>query len=567
MGVYVFKEDRPGRTTERLRMAWFHLEYFNVWNDPDTPNSLIQAPVGHGKSVSSRIQMAYDIGHQPEVRNLFITDVMDKARKTVTVMKTALKSGRYRALFPDVRVLTRMDNAEDSSRRFTVCRKNSLSREPTFEAAAITSRIQGNRYDHIWGDDPCPEDARYHASVREQACGRWTSVVESRIADPKTARIRMICTPWHQEDIAGKIRIGVETGGLKNWRVEIDRFRIKDDSKGKAIPLWPTEWNREYLEDQKVRDPDAYQYRYALSAANARDVIISKVYYYNADPQCPNVTPADKLIQSAIEQGDRWLSVDPAGTAAKHSSDTGIVDITMTANGFPFVTDCWFVHAESLDVIDFIADLIRAASPRYHGMQWEAQGGVKVGMAAIISTLIRVLKDGDAKRGIPPYEGWEELKQNVVLTGTMVGGQIQNRNKVVRLTNCAGIIGKGWIRFAGTRKVNLTSSTDGAVNTYLDAKGGTNIDQLINYVLNFDGSRGSDGVDALTQWVLRNRDTIKDPWQIAKPEAPVVKPLDAMTTAFQLQLEAMRRKKQETPYSDEEEFTRCRFGVHERNVA
>lgn len=257
--VYVGRDDENGRV---FQMARHHIDFFDTWNDPLKPHSLVMAPVGHSKSTSLRGQMIYEMGTNPALRCLYITGDTPGASKTVVAIKKVMKSPRFRALFPDVRVLGRADASEDSSMRFTVTRANWMSREPTFEGAAIFSNIQGNRYDRIYGDDVCPESVRDQPNIRRRVVQTWLSVVEARIADPKTARIRLICTPWHDEDVAGQIARDAARGVLRDWRVEIDRFAIHDDPvTGKAIPLW-NKFSSAFLEDRKIRDGVNYTFKY-----------------------------------------------------------------------------------------------------------------------------------------------------------------------------------------------------------------------------------------------------------------------------------------------------------------
>ena len=552
--TYVARDDRPKKTRNKaaasvLKMEPFHLQMFRVWNDPEAPNSLIMAPPGHGKSTNLRGQILYEIGHHPELRCLYITDEVRKAQKTIQVLHRTLISPRYRALFPGIRVLGRGDNAESSSRAITVARDNWISREPTIEAAAIESRIQGNRYDRIYGDDFCSPEVRYYPSIRQKTTDNWHAVVETRIANPETARIRIICTPWHKDDTPNRIARDSDEGRLDGWRIEIDPFRINDDAKGKAIPLWAV-FSTAYLENQKVVLGADYNYVYRLRPANEEDKIIRRAYWYNAIPDRTANSNDRKIIEILAGKAERWLSIDPAGTAGVASSNTGCVDISMTVNGYVFVTDCWFYHVPIGGVIEMIRDRIIDAGlePGYYGVHWEAQGGVKVGMPTVIAEVQRQLSE----------RGYDPRRLQWLTTGTMVGGAIQHRSKIIRLKNCAGFIDNGLVRFAGMR---LRNSKTG--ETYTGPLRASNMERLVKHIMEFDGIHNTDCVDALTQWLLYNRGRIHSLDAPAQREAPVeAKPTDRFAAMLYDQIEKMEKDEldAESAYGQESAFYGGMFG-------
>ena len=559
--VYISRNDEPEHVDELLEMQAFHLRMFDTWNDPDKLHSLIEAPVGHGKSTNLRGQIVWEIGRDPSIRCLYITDQLSKARKTVETIKRILKSPRYRALFPEVRVLGRSDDSEDSSQRFTVTRRNWSSREPTFEGAAISSRIQGNRYDRIYGDDFTPADAEIHQSTRDMVEANWKGVVEARIANPATARIRIICTPWHPADISGTTAKDVSEGRLKGWRVEIDAFAIKDDEQGKAIPLWPGKWDRDFLESRKERDGKKYDFKYRLKSASDSSQIVTRVCYYNSDPTSEGTTPRDKELLEMLAGSERWLSVDPAGTAADYSSDTGVVEFIITPRGYVFVPNVWFMHCTITEVTERICKIVLNAPDRgYTGIQWETAGAVKVGFSAVILNLQRMLKE----------KGYPIQSLEMLTTNTMVGGARQNRSKIVRLKDVAGFLEAGLVRFAGRRMRNHRFPLGHPKSSYLGAIKGTNIEKFAGHILNFDGQRKSDAIDALDQWILQNRG------RIHKMEGPLhtgpvqVERLPANASPqlrrFAAQIDDMERRALEPKdeHSEEQAFLADRFGGTER---
>uniref|UniRef100_A0A6H1ZGY0 Putative terminase n=1 Tax=viral metagenome TaxID=1070528 RepID=A0A6H1ZGY0_9ZZZZ len=544
--VYVDRNDEPDRTEDVLLMEWFHVYWFGIWEDPEHPCNLIEAPVGHGKSKLKRLHRCWRIGNHPEARCLYLTDETSKARKTIQVMRKVIRSERFVAVFPGVRVLGRNDDSENSSLRFTVIRRNWASREPTVEGAAITSRIQGNRYDEIDADDFVPPDARDYESVRRDVNHRWESVVMARRANPK-ARVNIIGTPWHIDDTYARIEKQAEQGRKGDWRVEIEPFRIRDDSDGVAIALW-SKWPSAFLEGRKIAGRD-YDFNYRLQPASESTRIVKRVMFYSAEPGL-NEPNGLRLVEQ-IAQAERWLSVDPAGTSGEKSSNTGVVEIAISPAGYVFVTDCWLYRTNITEVITRLGDLVLARMDvPYEGVHWEAQGGIKVGMPAVLSEFRRYLTE----------RGYDAESLKLVTTGTRVGGEVRNRSKIVRLKNCASLIEHGLVRFAGVRTENRLMPMGHPRRFYYDARPNSSIGRLVQNIKDFDGVHSTDAVDALTQWILHNQGRIRNPFAPAAEAAPTLEEPTGLTALFRQQLKLLEKTEKPTAGAEENRFLYGRFG-------
>lgn len=566
--LYCFRNDDPHHVGEVLDPQWFHVRWFDIWNDPDpeAQNSHIEAPVGHGKSSCVRAQMAWEVGDQPNLRVLYITDEKEKAKRTVQVLHRTLKSDRYRALFPDVRVIGRAEQAEQSSYRLTITRPNWESREPTFEAAGISSGVQGNRYDRIRGDDVCPPAVRTQPTVRRELAQTWVGVVEGRIGNAETSRIHLTGTPWHPDDTLGVVKRAIEKGQLQGWVSHVDEFRIKDDAYGKAIPLWPKRYNQDFLENRKVRDGSLYDFKYRLIPATTTQRIVKRVWFYNSVRDDPLTTAEDREKLDTIAQAERWLSIDPAGTAGKGGSDSGIVEIALTPRGVACVTNCWKLHEGIVAVTDKVVDLVLTAVPKYAGVHWEAAGAWKATMPAVLEGMVRRLKEAN----------YDTKSLQVITTDTNIGnatGRTQ-MSKIARLQQCAGFFEGGVVRFAGRRVryrpgASAMRAAVGQSDTALAVLPGGDMERLTQDILNATEGNFADWVDAVTQWLLRNRHRI---YTLAdKPVAPaqtgaVPRWRSALAAAHQTETEELIRRltEPEAPFAEEQEFL---VGMGRRAVA
>ncbi len=529
--VYIGRDSEDGTV---FRMSPVHIRFFRVWNNPDYQNSMVMAPPGHGKTTCLRGQVIWEVGQDPKLRCLLIYDQDGKAKKEVLTIKKLMRSDRFRALFPEVVVLGRGESEEDSNRRFTVSRKNWMSREPTIEGAAITSQINGNRYDRLYGDDFNPPDVRHHAAVRRNRNERWISVVEERMSNPAKIRMRIICTPWHEEDTSGIIAREVRKGNLKNWLLGIDEFAIKDDASGMAIPIWGERFNSDYFEDKKDRLGALYTLNYRLMPREDKERTITRLCYYDSK---------DTAFAEKLATGEWFLSIDPSATSGVGSSDTGAIEAVISPGGYGFFTDVWFHHKSPTDMLGWIVDRIikkaEGGAP-YKTLFMEAQGGIK----GMVNMWLQMIPEMLTERGYT-----HEL--DIQTPGTRIPGSVRNIGKTKRLIEAAPYFDNGIIRIAG----ELHTKGYGFKPTYR-AIPGSRMEIYRDHMLNFDGTHNTDAVDAGTQFVLLNRDNIKNPNVRKKVSGAQVqaKALSPMVLSLQRQIEELSKPKEKSGYAEEETY-------------
>lgn len=499
---------RDQETGEVMDLQPFHLRFFDVWNNPTKNNTLIMAPVGHGKSTNLRGFATWRAGNHPDRRALLLYDDMDKTGKEILVIKQIMRSPRYRAIFPNVRVLERRDGSEDSKRRFTVTRPNWQSREPTFEGAGIRGAINGSGYNDIYCDDICPPQVRWNTSLCREINERFTSVIATRLRTPSEAHIHMIATPWNDNDVHGVLTRQIKEGKLSTWLCAIDEFAINDDENGLAIPIWPEKFNTDFLEGMKVTNVN-YPLNYKLKSREDKAKIIRRLHFYNSLTTERLSTEQDKKLAEAISGplADRWLSIDPAGSAGKASSDTGVIEGVITPKGYCYIPQVWFLHIGPVEMMNWIIDRIEAAIAEncpYSTVLLEAQGGMKWGASMTEYSILEILKEKGCTN-IPEF----------ITPGVRLAQTGNNPGKMARLRDSSSYLERGLAQFAGRRKKNHRT-----MQLYTAWIEGSEIERLRDHLMTFDGSHNTDGVDALTQFILVNADRIRNPNLAEQAVAP-----------------------------------------------
>ena len=540
-----------------FKMDWHHIRFHRTWNDPDKKNSVIVAPPGSSKTTCLRAHRAWRIGKFPHRRRLILNDTDDKAQSEVLVLQRIISSPRYRAVFPEIRILGKADMERCNSSGFTVTRVNRMSRERTVEAAAIMSKVNGKGFDEIDGDDFSPPEVRHQESVRRDIRMRWNAVIRERLRSPASASIRIICTLWHEDDVPSQIIRDSERGIEADWLIAAgDVFGIKDDANGKAIPLWPEKFDSQYYEAKKRRLGDLYDLVYRGRARSEASRCVRQVQWYDSTARTnKQASPSDRALLDMLDKSERYLSIDPSGSSGSQSSDHGVIDAVITPRGYAFVTGVWFHHMGPVAMRDWvIRQIYYAAEPGYAYVHFEGQGGIKGMTDTWLFDIERALRlgeipeqTGDAREilHLPPLKNIPVFQS----TGTRMGNMGKNIGKVARLREVAALIENGFVRLPGT-SVWIERDKKRIYKPIMD----TPACRLAEILTSFDGSNTGDAVDALTQWVINNRNRINDPKRPAARQEAVQRG-DSLTEAFCKRLDSPSRFESENePYGDELAF-------------
>jgi hypothetical protein len=619
MWAYIGRDKETGKP---LHLAPIHIKMLQAVNSPEARGVIIMAPPGHGKSTTLEAYPLWVWGHSPERRIAIIRATDDQAAKVVNVLRQYINNSlEYRALFPRVRILGRSDpepavtaklnkakkgdtdwqvRAPDNSHGFTIARPNWSSTEPSVEAVPVMGRINGNGYDILLFDDPCPEDVLTVPSLRTYINEKFFNVHSKRLREPKTARIVGIGTPWAKDDLYGVLIGQVESGLRPGWKVLVDEFRIKDDANGTPIALWPERFDSYFfLQEKQTCTASQYARLYELRCASEVDRPVRCLQYYAADADDPAVAAMHPEHQEAfrarlraIAQGERILSIDPSATRNKTSTETAVVEFSLTPSGHAYVVDAHFLPGDPSAFIEWLlrrivgAELYGArriqmpygevagddefvreekrracfqpaeAMGRVDCLLWEWSGGMVSGVSLSKDLILKALMEMNVR--------WNGSQQDVRTTGFKGGNQL---GKEHRLRGSAPYLQNGMVKFPGRYEWN--KNIDGPVGADGNRRKGVwqivcstrePIAKLVKQLLEFNHHR-ADGADCVTQFILKYSQRLEAdlmvPRQVQNRSEEFEQPAH---TALRNLVKAIREARQVTE-GDEEEAWLTEIGL------
>lgn len=401
----------------------------------ETRHLMVFMPPRHGKSeTTSRKFPSYYLGKHPD-HNVILTSYGYLLAKSFSkANRDLIESRRYRSLFP----VRTSENARSVNDWDIEGHKGGML------AAGVGGATTGYGANLFIIDDPIKNKEEAESEViREKHWDWYRSVVLTRL-EPQ-ARLIVMLTRWHQQDLAGKILAQAkEDGELDEWRV-INLSAIAEDENdaiGREMgqALWPERYDEKHLTKVKRR-------------------VGSRVWFslFQGKPQDPEAQIFKRdwikwYRELPIEVEGRFGGIDTA-TSLKTSADcTSLVDLCKDWEGYLYVDD---VFLDKLSVRTFAKHVsAQHAAKNYRLIKLESNNAGE-------AVRQRIEEVGREDKTYPPVSA----EQTVT-------------DKVVRAHEFAPLIENGTIRFK---------------------MGNPRVANLVDHLVNFDG-KGSDiddDVDAL----------------------------------------------------------------------
>ncbi len=215
---------------------------------------MIFMPPRFGKTeLASRRLPAYILGKNPDYRVIATSYSADLASQNNRDVQRIMDSDLYQDLFPESYL--------SSSNVRTLAHGNYLRNSEIFEvinydgfykSAGVGGGITGRGFDFGIIDDPIKNAEEAHSPVYREKIYQWyISTFYTR--REKDARIIIILTRWHEDDLAGRLLEQQKTGeNTDEWDIvnfqAIKEKENEEDPREMGHPLWPEKYPKEELE-------------------------------------------------------------------------------------------------------------------------------------------------------------------------------------------------------------------------------------------------------------------------------------------------------------------------------
>lgn len=401
--------------------GWFHLQIANAVEQMihgSLRRLIVSMPPRHGKSeLISRRLPAYLLGLNPNQSIIASSYSADLASRNNRDVQRVIDSQLYANLFPH----TRLNNQNTRTVAGSYLRNSDLfeivGHRGVYRSAGVGGGITGMGGQWLLIDDPVKNREEADSSIYRQTTWDWyTSTMYTRQAPD--ARILLVMTRWHSEDLAGKLIQSAESNKTADQWTVITFPAISDgeitqyDNRNKGDALWPERFPLDDLTRVKASIGE-----YQFSAL------------YQQSPRSGGGTEWPDEYFSRDIWFDDWpntitlktIGVDPSkGRDGKHGDYSAIVRLGRDRDGILYCQ----------------ADLARRNSEEIVGTVLESQQSFKADAIAIESNQFQELLA-------------VQVKERALAAGMpMPVMQIVNTvSKTIRIRRLGPYISQGSIRF------------------------------------------------------------------------------------------------------------------------
>ena len=256
------------------------------------PRCVIRAPVGSSKTYTLATLTLWLLGQDETARGAVISATQELAKKQLGMVRdmidgTSAEQAAVRATF---RRLRRSPREQDpwSATKITVARPPGI-RDPSLIAIGVGGALVGARLSWILVDDVLDEENTRTEERRQQTARWFASTVLSR-RDASGARIVVLGTPWHPNDLTFSLEksgwptlVMTATGDVyvsnTDWAATSGRLRpslVSPDGAWRlkahdamkyianapayvdtddSVPLWPEKFSSQRIEELRTEYP------------------------------------------------------------------------------------------------------------------------------------------------------------------------------------------------------------------------------------------------------------------------------------------------------------------------
>lgn len=230
---FVLRNEETGKP---IRLAPMHVD----WHDRLTEHKrvVIWSHTEAGKTMQISVgRVLYEIGKNPNIRILVVSDTAERAKKIVKALKGYIEtSPEFRAVFPEVVPDKSLTTGMWRSDAFNV-KRTTLAKDPTVQVVGFEGSILGARADLILIDDYLTPETTYSEHMREKGHAWLKGVIEGRRT--KDGRLWFIGNAWHHDDAMHRY--------AKERRTKAERYPVRN-ARGESS--WPEVWSQDRIDEE-----------------------------------------------------------------------------------------------------------------------------------------------------------------------------------------------------------------------------------------------------------------------------------------------------------------------------
>jgi predicted phage terminase large subunit-like protein len=242
------------------QVNWHHefiCNKLDAWERGEIKRLMLFLPPRHGKTqLASRQLPAYIFGKNPNASLITASYSADLSSQNNRDVQRIIDSTEYQRIFPKTYLFGKNVRTESHG---TYLRNSDIfeivGHRGIYQSAGIGGGITGRGFEYGIIDDPIKNRADAESKAYRDAVFAWyTSTFYTR-QDSEDARILIILTRWHEDDLSGRLLEHQRTGGdyADQWEVVnipaiAEEKRADGDTRNPGEALWPGKFSLEALQ-------------------------------------------------------------------------------------------------------------------------------------------------------------------------------------------------------------------------------------------------------------------------------------------------------------------------------
>ena len=320
--------------------------------------TIITLPPGHGKSeLAAKKYIPWFVGRDPYRHCIFAGYSDTFAEGTGRAVRDLMGGKLYRQVFP----LCELAKGSASSSYL----KTTEGGEIIF--VGVGGQATGKRAHLLVIDDPIKNrEEADNILMRNKLWDWFNDVAMTRLADI-TARVIIIQTRWHEDDLMGRLldpsNSFYQKGSAEEWEIfDIPALAEDNDCMGRkrGEALWPEKFTREYLENVRRSNPRGFAALYQGKPAPDDGEFFKKewIKVYEPEDLPDNLTMYACSDHAVTEKQDRDATVlMPFGVDA--------------FDNVYIMSDVWWHRRQTPEVVEAMLALMQ----KYQFLYWSAENG------------------------------------------------------------------------------------------------------------------------------------------------------------------------------------------------